>query len=839
MQYSRLSDGRDRVSRPFLVFCAGLVLLSALPASAQVLSYSTYLPDISAGRSIAVNGAGEACVFADILTAKLDSNGSIIYSIAANAPITAVAIDTQGSCYMAGVGIINPTPGAFQSTKPSGGQFVMKVDGAGNTLYATYLGGSGGDRPSGLAVDGDGNVYITGSTASNDFPTLHAFQLTLAGRLDVFMAALNATGTALIYSTYWGGVGDDSSTSIAVDDAKNAYITGSTSTTDFPTVSPLQGALAGGAFVTKLDPSGMPIYSTYLGGPGPVKSAGTAIAADSNGNAYIAGVAGAGLPLANPIQNTTADQSAFVSKLNAGGSALLYSTYLGELTVPTGIAIDSARRVYIAGQVFVNGTSTSGSVPLASPIQSKVGAGTSDGFVTVLNSAGTSLVFSTYLGGDDDTVSGLGIDSATNLYLTGVATGPFPIVNASNGVYLPLVPQSINEFSPSPQGYVLKINLLAGTSLSHPDTVDFRTDPLPVGSFATVEVLLANTSASASIVIANIAITGDYSQTNDCPQTLLPATSCKFQVNFAPTTGGERSGIITITDTAPGSPHVIHLIGSGLVPQVSLSPNTLAFASQVVGTSSAVQIVNLTDTGSASLAISNIATSGDFSESNNCGTGIAPRVTCQISVLFSPTLMGDRTGVLSIIDGASDSPQMVSLSGTGVGTSLGLGVPPGGSSTATVLAGAPATYLLAIGGSGKSGTASLSCTGAPMGANCSVPATENFDAVTPATFTVTVTTTSRSQSALRAPGSLRSSWLWAMAIMALVLPSVGGSKRSIRSKARFLPLLLVLLLCSCGGSGGSNSPANPNGTPAGTYNLTINATSGSNTQSAPLTLVVK
>ena len=289
MQYWRLSDGRDRVFRPFLVFCAGLVLLSSFSVSAQVLSYSTYLRDISAGRSIAVNGAGEACVFADILTAKLDSNGSIIYSIAATASITAVAIDTQGNCYMAGVGIINPTPGAFQSTKPFGGQFVMKVDGAGNTLYATYLGGSGGDRPNGLAVDGDGNVYIAGSTASNDFPTLHAFQLTLAGRQDVFMAALNATGTALIYSTYWGGVGDDSSTSIAVDDAKNAYITGSTSTSDFPTVSPLQGALAGGAFVTKLDPSGMPIYSTYLGGPGPVKSVGTAIAADSNGNAYITG----------------------------------------------------------------------------------------------------------------------------------------------------------------------------------------------------------------------------------------------------------------------------------------------------------------------------------------------------------------------------------------------------------------------------------------------------------------------------------------------------------------------------------------------------------------------
>jgi hypothetical protein len=312
-----------------------------------------------------------------------------------------------------------------------------------------------------------------------------------------------------------------------------------------------------------------------------------------------------------------------------------------------------------------------------SPIQSSSGTGLSDGFVTVLNSAGTSLVFSTFLGGDEDSVSGLGIDSTANIYIGGVAAGPFPIVNAANGTYLPLVPIPKFGTPPASQGFVQKISLLAGTSLSHPTTVDFRPDPQPVGQSATAPVLLANTAASGNIAISNIVINGDYSQTNNCPNTLLPATSCKFQVTFAPTAEGNRSGSITVTDSAPGSPHVISLIGTGLVPHVSLSPNPLAFTSQAVGTSSPAQAVTLTNTGGAILAISSITTIGDFSESNDCGSQIGAG-SCQISILFSPTALGNRTGVLSVVDSASGSPHTVNLSGTAVAPNLGLGVPPGG-----------------------------------------------------------------------------------------------------------------------------------------------------------------
>jgi Abnormal spindle-like microcephaly-assoc'd, ASPM-SPD-2-Hydin len=384
-----------------------------------------------------------------------------------------------------------------------------------------------------------------------------------------------------------------------------------------------------------------------------------------------------------------------VSKLNACGSALLYSTHLGEFTFPTGIVGDTNGRAYVAGEVVVNSTPP-GAIPLASPIQSSFGAGLSHGFVSVLNNLGTALVFSSYLGGDFASVAGLSIDSATNIYLTGAATGPFPILNAPNGVYLPLVAQSIprGSFSPASQGFALKISLLTGTSLSHPTTVDFRPDPMPVGSSANATVLLANTSASGNVTISHIAITGDYSQTNNCPQTLLPATSCKVQVTFTPTAQGNGTGSITVTDTAPGSPHVIGLIGSGLLPQVGRAPTSPTFASQVVGTSNTTQVVTLTNTGGANLTISNVATTGDFSESNDCGVLLPASAPCQISVSFSPTLVGNRTGTLSIIDSAAGSLHTVALSGTGVGPNLGLAVSPGGTNTMTVVAGQPATYTL-------------------------------------------------------------------------------------------------------------------------------------------------
>ena len=208
-------------------------------------------------------------------------------------------------------------------------------------LYSTYLGGSGADNGSGIAVDSAGNAYVTGATSSANFPTQGPVQPMFAGgRSDAFVAKINATGSALIYSTYLGGGGDDSGSGIALDTEGNAYVSGWTTSTNFPTLNALQSAYGGGdydAFVTQINASGSAlVYSTYLGGSG--IDLGSGIAVDSAGSAYVVGTtASSDFPTTpNAFQAACGDVSefgcffgdGFVAKINAAGSALIYSTYL-------------------------------------------------------------------------------------------------------------------------------------------------------------------------------------------------------------------------------------------------------------------------------------------------------------------------------------------------------------------------------------------------------------------------------------------------------------------------------------------------------------------------------
>ncbi len=200
--------------------------------------------------------------------------------------------------------------------------------------YSTYLGGSGFDEGNGIAVDSLGNAYATGSTVSTNFPTSNPLQASNGGGFDAFVTKLNTAGSALVYSTYLGGNSDfDQGFGIAVDSLGNAYATGFTASTNFPTSSnPFQGSNGGSgdAFVTKLNAAGSAlVYSTYLGGSDFDKGFG--IAVDSLGNAYVTGFTlSTNFPTSsNPFQaNNGGAADAFVTKLNAAGSAL-YSTSLG------------------------------------------------------------------------------------------------------------------------------------------------------------------------------------------------------------------------------------------------------------------------------------------------------------------------------------------------------------------------------------------------------------------------------------------------------------------------------------------------------------------------------
>lgn len=360
-----------------------------------------------------------------------------------------IALDATGNTYVVGQTCSTdfPTVAALQTTNKGDNAFVLKFNPAGNALiYSTYLGGSGGEEARGVAVDSLGNVYVTGWTFSHDFPLMNPFQATnLAGGLapeDGFVTKLNPEGNALVYSTYLGGSsGSDAPLGIAIDSAGSAYVTGVTASTDYPTTAgSFQSALRGreNAFVTKLAPGGNSLaYSTYLGGS--AADSAFAITIDSTGEAIVVGYTNSlDFPLVNPYQSSnnvsvggSTAGTAFVSKVNASGSGLVYSTYLGGSTFDDAqaVAVDAAGNAYVAGQTC------SLDFPVVNAFQatnhSRCSTAGPNGFVTKIDVAGAALVYSTYLGGSGgDNALGIALDAAGDAYVVGLTySTDFPTVN--------------------------------------------------------------------------------------------------------------------------------------------------------------------------------------------------------------------------------------------------------------------------------------------------------------------------------------------------------------------------------------------------------------------------
>ncbi len=710
-----------------------------------VLSYSTYLGGNSAdgGTGIAVDVSGNAYVTGATSSAnfptragafqpapaggaiynafvtKLNPTGSAsIYSayLGGDSGGSSIAVDASVNAYVTGVTSdtnFPTTAGAFQ-TALTGFEdaFITKLNPSGSALvYSTYLGG-GGEYGGGIAIDAGGNAYVTGSTDSTNFPiTAGAFQATNGGLFNAFIAKLNSPGSALVYSTYLGGstgtfagVIPGGGSTIAVDAGGNAYVTGATFDTNFPTTVGAFQTTPAGAFVTKLNPSGSALaYSTYLGGGG---DQGYSIAVDASGDAYVTGFTGsADFPTtAGAFQASLAGpQNAFVTKLNPSGSALIYSTYLGGSGIfcpgsegleaggdlGVGIAVDASGNAYVTG-----GTPSTNFPTTPDAFQTALaggGCGFGDAFVTKLNPSGSALVYSTYLGSDGGG-SGIAVDASGNAYVTGdTSSTDFPATvgafqTAFGGGTLdafvakidfsattgpPLVPTPTPTPIPVPIGpppIPAPPVLPTPVAAVAPRSLSFSAHAIG-GVSAAQKVTVTNTSKTAVQVYGVTSSSEAFGETDNCVGTIAAHKSCTINVVFSPTGVGKQTAMLTVADDVGNPiqhPQTVALAGVGTAEEqeVLALPGALSFASEKMGTTSGAQAVTLANRQGVPLKIAGITTGGPFKATSSCGSRLAAHWSCTIAVAFAPAKSGEQSGVLTITNDATAKPLKVALSGS-------------------------------------------------------------------------------------------------------------------------------------------------------------------------------
>jgi hypothetical protein len=565
----------------------------------------------------------------------------------------AIAVDASGNAYVTGQTKSTnfPTANALHGSTAGGFDvFVTELSADGSTLiYSTYIGGSSDDSGNAIAVDGSGNAFVAGGTNSSNFPTQSPFQGTFGGVADAFALKLNSTGSALTYSTFIGGTGNDVATGLALDSTGNAYIVGSTTSTDFPTQSPIQSGLLGSSngFVTKLNASGGALdYSTYLGGSN--ADFAVAVAVDASNNAYVTGGTNSpDFPTKAGFQGSCGTDGtcngalydAFVTVINASGSGYVYSTFLGGESNDTGlgVAVDSAGDAYVTGF-----TSSAAAFPLMSAVQGTFGGGTLDAFVTELNPAGTALVYSTYLGGSgDDTAVAIVLDTNKNAYLTGqTGSSNFPVASPTQSAKKGQNDAFVSEISAG--GSTLVFSTYLGGSLN--ENTSAANGGGAIGAIAV-------DSTGASIYVTGNTISTDF-----------PTQSPKQAANG----GGTDAFVTKYTQTSSGASFTV---ANGALSVTSGSPGVSATATITVGStngfSSAVTLA---------CSVAPVVTKGP-----TCGVSPSP-VTPPANSTVTSTLTVNTTTASALLEHPSErrSSRMlyaillpvfgITLLGTGLGS---------------------------------------------------------------------------------------------------------------------------------------------------------------------------
>jgi hypothetical protein len=779
--------------------------LSKFSPDGSYLAYSTYLGGSS---NVAYNCSGTPC-WTEPFSA-----------------INGITVDATGNAYAGGVtntynfptttNAYQPTDSS-QQTNPTVG-FVSKFSRSGSLDYSTYFYESSAalTEADAIAVDSSGFAYITGiafsdgtfpvtSTAICD-PSVSGFACDYA-----FVAKFDPTGSTLVYSTFLGPNNNAIPRALALDASNDAYVLASTSSSSFGIVNGIESYSGGNdLLLVEIDPAASAqVIATYLGGSEDEYAAG--IALDPNGNIYVAASTDStDLPVTHGAFQTllAGSTNLFVMKIASASAASVSLT-------PDSLQY-AAENIGSSSQPQTVFLQNMGSAVLAissiTPTGDFTESDTCGSIVPAAGSCNISVIFTAMAAGTrsgsisiQDNASG----SPSVIALSGIGNGPLVV----------LVPQSLT----------------------------FPTQSL--GATSAAQAIMLSNGGNETLDISGLQVTGDFAQVNNCPSTLASSYSCTINVTFTPTAFGTRAGSLAVSDNAQGSPQTVNLIGAGPAPPAAVaavSPASLTFSSQPVQSSSAAKVVTLSNTGNALLSISTIQITGDFTQVNNCPSSLAINLSCAINIVFTPTASGARSGNLTIADNAQNSPQVVSIAGTG--GDFGLTSLP---SSSNVKPGSAAIYELTVSSVGSSfpNAVQLSCSGLPARTSCTFSPAAVTPSANGASSTLTIATTATVAGAT-SPSSHRSPiyavWIQLQTIGLFGIMLIASKRRYKNTRravtAAFLTTALTFMIGCAGGTGIApitQTTTPQTGTAAGTYSVTVTATSGNLQHSLPVTLIVQ
>ena len=794
---------------------------------------------------------------------KFTSSGNLAYSTYFAAVqnsydfnLNAVAVDSNGSAYIVGYSypgynsIPLTTPNLCDPTQSScSWGFITKFDPTGSTLvYSTYLAANVDVWPQSLLVDAAGDAYVYGYSGGGDQSFLVNPIETYTGEQDLFLQELDPTGATQLFSTFLGGYGSDSPGGIALDSAGAIYLTGNTNSTDYPvTAAALQNTIGGNydAFVTKIGTAAAPAVAIS---PSLIQFSIRPVGSVSQSNTSLLRNMGSA-PLTVSNVTTTGDFSAANTcgaTVPAAGTCTFSVSFTPTLPGPRFGSImiedDGAGSPHFINLVGSGATAVADLTPASLTFPSlQINQTSSSQSATLTNNGNATLVINSIQAtGDyaqtDNCPSSLGIGSSCQFQVTFTPTAG----GARNGTLsiADNAPGSPHTVSLSGSGYVT-------TATVTPSSLSFSTQTVGATS-AAQSVTVTNTGANP-ITVSAVTPTGDFAETDNCTAAPVPLSgSCTISVTFSPIAGGSRSGALTISDNAQGNPHIVALSGTALAATAQLSVSSLNFTALTVGTTSSAQTITVTNSGNGALTMAGVQAAGDFAQTNNCTSIAANGGTCAMQVTFKPTSSGTRSGTMTLTDSAANSPQLVSLAGSGIDFSM-----PSSGGSDTIKAGATATYPISISpvGGTFSSQVTLVCAGVPAFSTCTINPTSVTPGANPSAVTVTIKTTGTTGTTaqLSVPRAAQrpvfAFWTFTtgFGLFGMFVFGVGQ-----RRKRATLVLLLTILLAGmvlwvgCGTSGHTTQPIQPgNSTPTGTYTVLVIGASGSVQHFTSLTLIVQ